>query len=105
MPETVTLKLGGGTDPKTNNPLPTRDAVYRAAVWPGSTAESYETSRTPSSVSYRIALPALRAGDDVTASTKIVWRGKTYNVIGPAMVNTINTGVNHLEILMTRTTG
>lgn len=99
----ITLKLGGGRDDD-GRPLPTRDAVYRAEVWPLS-AEDYMSYGQPgTSVLYRAVLPPLRAGDTINTSTQADWNGLQYQVVGPPMVNTVNGRVRHVELLLKRAT-
>ena len=99
----VTLKLGGGTDPY-GSPLPTRDAAYRAEVWPLTAEEQQGYQQAANVTNYRVALPKLRAGDEITSATKVVWRGLTYDTVGAPMPNTVAGRLHHTELLIKRGT-
>lgn len=90
--ERVTFDLAGGV---------TRN--YRAAVTPITAAETYELGRNLSSVTYRLILPAFV--HEITSTAELIWRGKRYSALGPAMCFTLGGRVHHWEVFIGRKTG
>lgn len=99
--EPVTLKIGGGLDGN-GNPIPVVDVPSYAELTPLTPEESFSAGRSPSSVSYRMVFVH---PDVLKAATKVDWRGKTYDLVGPSMQCTANGELHHQECVVSRTTG
>ena len=78
---------------------------YLAEVAPISAEEQVARGRESSAVSYRVTLPRLRTGHEITATTTIVWRGITFDVVGAPTLFTVAGRLHHLEVVVSAASG
>ena len=102
--EQITLSIGGGRN-EDGQVIPPRNVNYRADVAALTSTEMQERGRNPSSVAYRVTLPRLKPGDEITSTTTIRWRGVTYQVLGKPMQYTIAGRLHHIEAIAIHATG
>lgn len=94
----VTLAIGGGRDTR-GNPIPYVDhGPYRAEVQPLNSAESVAAGVPPLSTYYRLVLEP--AGQILTSTSRVKWRGRTFAVDGDVEPHTVRGRLHHLEVTL-----
>lgn len=99
--EAITLLIGGGFDSGGNPVEPTEHDAW-AELTPLTTEESFSAGRDPSAVSYRMVFTWPEV---LSTSTVVVWRGTSYDFVGPSMLHTVGGQLHHQEAIVTRATG